>query len=330
MITIGVVACGAVSAACSYNHPAAGNSSPVRTAAGHAFAVRTGVAATTSSSPSSSLGPSSGLGPSITTPAMPHVMVIVEENHSYDQVIGNPAMPYLNSLAASYGLATNYAGVSHPSEPNYLAMISGSIWNNPQDATPQESTYPGPTLVDQLAAKGIGWKAYIEDMPTACDTSDNYGPGGYDVNHNPFMYFDSVRNSPAQCARDVPYPQFAIDLTSGSAPPFLFVTPNTTHDMHDGTYQQGDRWLAQQFPVILASAWYRQGGIVIVTFDEGETSDQVATIVISAANHGSRLAAPTNHYGLLRGVEELYGLPLLGAAASTENGDLLPLLRAGG
>jgi acid phosphatase len=257
-------------------------------------------------------------------------MVIVEENHSYDEVIGNPAMPFLNSLATTYGLATEYSGVSHPSEPNYLAMMSGSIWNNPQDTTPQDGRYPGPTLVDQLIAKGIGWKAYMEDMPTACDTSDNYGPGGYDVNHNPFMYFDSVRNSPAQCSRDVPFTHFANDLNSGSAPPFLFVAPNTTHDMHDGTYQQGDGWLSQQFAVILASSWYQQGGVVIVTFDEGETSDKVATIVVSAANHGGRLATPTNHYGLLRGVEELYGLPLLGAAASSANGDLLPMLRAGG
>jgi phospholipase C len=304
---VGIVVLGAVVVGCSANHPAAGPKStgPPR-----------GVSATGTPVPSKA------------STTVPHVMIIVDENHSYDEVIGNPAMPFLNSLATNYGLATDYSGVSHPSEPNYLAMISGSIWNDPQDATPQDGTYPGPTLVDQFAANGIGWKAYMEDMPAACDLSDDYGPGGYDVNHNPFMYFDDVRNSPAQCARDVPFTQFAVDLNNGSAPPFMFVAPNTTHDMHDGTYQQGDAWLAEQFRTVLASSWYRQGGIVIVTFDEGETSDKIVTIVASTANRGRRLTAPTNHYGLLRGVEELYGLPLLGEAASTVNGDLLPLLVA--
>ncbi|MFI5091456.1 MAG: alkaline phosphatase family protein, partial [Terriglobales bacterium] len=96
-------------------------------------------------------------------------MVIVEENHSYEEVIGNPAMPYLNSLASTYGLATNYTDLSHPSEPNYLGMISGSIWDNPADLTPQADSYSGTTLVDQLAAAGVSWKAYMEDMPAACD-----------------------------------------------------------------------------------------------------------------------------------------------------------------
>jgi acid phosphatase len=260
--------------------------------------------------------------------AAPHVMVIVEENHSYDQVIGNPDMPFLNQLARTYGLATDYAGVSHPSEPNYLAMVSGSIWDDPQDRTPQDGTYSGPTLVDQLAARGIGWKAYLEDMPHACDTTDTYGPGNYDVNHNPFVYFRSVRDATAQCGRDVPFGQFASDLGDGSTPPFVFVAPNTAHDMHDGTPAQADSWLSSQFRAIFASNWYRQGGTVVVTFDEGETSDRVATVVVSEADRGvAHLTARANHYALLRGIEELYGLPYLGAAADPANGDLTPLLQ---
>lgn len=258
----------------------------------------------------------------------PHVMVIVEENHSYDQVIGNADMPFLNQLASTYGLATDYTGVSHPSEPNYLAMVSGSTWGDPQDTTPADGLYPGPTLVDQLAARGIGWKAYLEDMPHACDTTDTYGPGNYDVNHNPFVYFRSVRDSAAQCARDVPFSQFASDLHDGSLPPFVFVAPNTAHDLHDGTPAQADSWLSAQFSAIFASSWYRQGGIVVVTFDEGETTERIPTVVVSAADRGvAQLTAPADHYALLRGIEELYGLPYLGAAADPGNGDLTPLLR---
>jgi acid phosphatase len=252
-------------------------------------------------------------------------MVIVEENHSYEEVIGNTAMPYLNSLASTYGLATNDSDVSHPSEPNYLAMISGSIWDNPQDLTPQQDSYAGTTLADQLAAAGVGWKAYVEDLPSACDLTDSF-TGNYDVNHNPFMYFSGIRNSPAQCARDVPFTQLAPDLNSGAAPPFIFVSPNLINDMHDGTFQQGDAWLQQQMPVILASSWYHQGGIVIVTFDEGTSTERVATIVISASNHGVQLTGALNHYGMLRGLEESYGLTLLGGAANPANGDLKALL----
>lgn len=263
------------------------------------------------------------------TASAPHIMVIVEENHSFGEIIGNSAMPFFNSLASTYVLATNYSGVSHPSEPNYLAMVSGSIWNNPQDVTPAESTYPGPTVVDQLAQAGIGWRAYMEDMPSACDLSDTYGPGGYDVNHNPFVYFRSVRDSASQCAQVVPFSRFATDLASGAAPPFIYVSPNTTHDMHDGSPQQGDAWLSLQFRAIFASSWYRAGGTVVVTFDEGETSDRVATVIVSQADRGApRLTTAVNHYGLLRGIEQSYALPLLGQAANPANGEIASLLHA--
>lgn len=259
---------------------------------------------------------------------VPHIMIIVEENHSSDEVIGNSSMPFFNSLASDYGLATDYTDVSHPSEPNYLAMISGSVWDDPQDRTPQDDVYNGSTLVDQLAARGIGWKAYLEDMPRACDRPDTYGPGRYDVNHNPFMYFQGIRDSEEQCARDVPFSQFGPDLSTGSAPPFLFVAPNTEHDMHDGTPAQADAWLKQQLDLVMTSDWYRRGGVVVVTFDEGETSEQVPTVVVSQADRGiARLRTPVNHFGLLRGIEERYGLPLLRAAADPRNGDLSPLLR---
>src|ERR687888_338563 len=164
------------------------------------------------------------------TGGTPHVLVIVEENNSDSAIIGNSQLPYMNSLAQNYGLATNWWGVSHPSLPNYLAMVSGSIWNDPPDTTPSDGTYSGPTFVDELASEGIGWKAYMEDMPQPCDLTDTYGPDYYDVNHNPFVYFDSIRNDPAQCNRVAPFDQFATDLSSGQAPPFMFVSPNLMDD----------------------------------------------------------------------------------------------------
>jgi phosphatidylinositol-3-phosphatase len=295
--------------------------------------------ATTASSPKSSPGPSSVSSPSPSpAPApsasptqsggLPHVMVIVEENNSYSAIIGNSQLPYINSLAQTYGLETNWWGVSHPSLPNYLAMASGSIWNNPADTTPQNGTYPGPTFVDELASKGIGWKAYMEDMPKPCDLTDTYSPGSYDVNHNPFMYFDTIRNSNVQCNRDVPFGEFATDLSTGQAPPFMFVVPNLNDDMHDGSYATADGWLQQQLKLVLGSSWYAQGGIVVLTWDEGESGgDQIATIVISASNHGVRVGSYGTHYGLTRAIEEVYGVGLLANSASLSYGDLSSLMK---
>jgi phospholipase C len=253
-------------------------------------------------------------------------MVIVEENHSLQQVIGNSQMPYLNSLAIRYGLATDWNDLSHPSLPNYLGLVSGSIQNNPQDTTPADRTYPGPTVVDQLAHAGYSWKAYMEDMPRPCDLTDTYSPGAYDVNHDPFVYFDSIRSDPAQCNRIVPFTEFASDLRNNTAPDFIWVSPNLIHDMHDGGYAQGDAFLQEEISLVLASRWYKAGGTVILTFDEGETTEQVATIVISLHTaRGARLTAAGSHFGTLRAIEETYGLPLLGGAARSSSGDLRSL-----
>src|SRR4029077_17719902 len=169
----------------------------------------------------------------------PHVMVVLMENTSYEQIVGNSAMPFVNGQMAGNGYVST-TDLSHPSEPNYLGLTSASIYDNPQDLTPQNETYPGPQFTDELASAGIGWKAYMEAMPQACDLTDQFSPANYDVNHNPFMYYNSVRNTANQCNLDVPYPQLTTDLNSGTAPPFIWVTPNLIHAMHDGTPAQGD------------------------------------------------------------------------------------------
>jgi phosphatidylinositol-3-phosphatase len=297
--------------------PAAG---PVRTPARSHVPVS---AATPTPKPTPKPRPAPKPRPQPKRPGHPHVMVLVEENHSLQQVIGNRHMPYLNGLARRYGLATHWNDLSHPSLPNYLGLISGSIQNNPQDTTPADRTYRGPTVVDQLAHAGYSWKAYMEDMPRRCDLTDTYSPGSYDVNHNPFAYFRSIRRNPAQCHRVVPFSEFARDLRYNRAPDFIWVTPNLIHDMHDGGYAQGDAFLRKQMSLVFASRWYRAGGTVIITFDEGETTEQVATLVISRhTRRGAHLTAAGNHYGTLRAIEKTYGLPLLGKAARASSGNL--------
>jgi hypothetical protein len=254
------------------------------------------------------------------------VLLVLEENHGYQQVIGNSQLPFIGSLAARYGLASDWFDLSHPSLPNYLGLTSGSTWGNPSDTTPQDRTYPGPSFADQLAARGIAWKAYMEDMPRRCDLGDQFGPGQYDVNHNPFIYYRSVRGSRSQCGRVVPFAALASDLSSGTAPAFMWVSPNLVHDMHDGTAAQADSWMRDLMQRVTASRWWSKGGTVVVTWDESETGDQIVTIVVSARLHHAILTARGDHYGTLRGLEEVYGVPLLGGAASPGHGDLRPLL----
>jgi hypothetical protein len=229
----------------------------------------------------------------------------------------------VNGLVNSNG-SVSTTDLSHPSLPNYLGYVSGSIQNNPQDTTPQVDNYAGPQFTDELASAGIAWKAYMQDMPVACDLTDQYSPGNYDVNHNPFMYFNSVRNNPSQCNRDVPYPQLTADLNAGTAPSFIWVSPNTINDMHDGTPAQGDAFLQGLVTQVQASSWWTAGSRIVITWDEGTQSEQVLTLVVGSA-HGTA-ATGGNEYGTLRGLEEAFGVGLLGHSADSNVGDILPLL----
>jgi phosphatidylinositol-3-phosphatase len=253
----------------------------------------------------------------------PHVMMVLMENTSYEGVVGNSQMPYVNGLVNTNG-SVSTTDLSHPSLPNYLGYVSGSIQNNPQDTTPQDGTYAGIQFTDELAAAGITWKAYMQDMPVACDLIDQYSPGSYDVNHNPFMYFNSVRNNPSQCNRDVPYSQLTADLNAGTAPSFIWVSPNTINDMHDGTPAQGDSFLHGLVTQVQASSWWTAGSRIVITWDEGTQSEQVLTLVVGSA-HGTA-ATGGNGYGTLRGLEEAYGVGRLGQSAGSNVGDILPLL----
>ena len=272
--------------------------------------------------------PTSGpCGTASTPPATySHVIWVWMENHSYDTIIGSPSAPYINYLAQACGLATNYHNVSHPSLPNYVAGTSGldlaGIKQFRTDCNPSKHCS---TSAPSIFGQGETWKAYEESMQSNCAPANS---GEYAVRHNPPPYFSSLSG----CSTlDVPYPQLASDLASGSLPAFSFVTPNLISDMHDGTVAQGDTWLANNLPTIFNSPEYQSGTTaVFVTWDEGEggTSDDcaanttdvgchVATIVVSPSTvPGTTSAALYKHYSLLKTTEDLLGLPELGLAAS--------------
>ena len=261
--------------------------------------------------------------PSTPLPAFSHIFTFVMENHSYDQIIGNTSSaPYMNSLAAQYGLATNYYGVIHPSLPNYIALTAGDTFTITKNCN--DCFIDTPNLVDQLETAGKSWKGYMESMPEPCYIGD--AGSRYRQKHNPFIYFDSIRNNPARCAKIVPFEQFDVDLQAGALPQYAWITPDMCNSMHDCSVKIGDDWLQLWVPKILASPAWQQNGVLFITFDEGRPSDDtgccvhavgghIVTLVISPlAKPGFQSNVAYNHYSLLRTIEEAWDLPLLNKA----------------
>jgi len=266
--------------------------------------------------------------------ATSRVVVVVEENHSIGQIIGSPQAPFLNRLAAKGTLLTSYFAITHPSLPNYLAMVSGGTQQITSDCG--GCNLDAPNLVDQLEAAGVSWKAYMEDLPAPC--SDAHMAGAYAKKHDPFMYFDSVRGDPSRCAKVVPLDRLDADLAAGQLPRLVFVTPNLDHDMH-GAGEGGndaaliaaaDRWLEGLYGKLAGSSAWREDTRLVVTWDEGHgtgaaggptgccggqaTGGNVATIVAGPGVRPARDNATYSHYALLRSIETLLQLPLLGHA----------------
>ena len=257
-----------------------------------------------------------------TLPNFSHVFLIVMENEESTGIMGNNAAAYINTLAAGHGLATQYFAVSHPSLPNYLALTAGSTFGIASDCT---GCYVDATnIADQVESSGRSWKAYLESMPSSCFVGDAYP---YMQKHNPFIYYNDVRTNPARCAEHVvPFTQLSTDLVNGTVPNLAWITPNMCNDMHDCSIATGDAWLANVVPGILASSAFQNGGVLFITWDEGESSagccgnaagGQVATLVIAPNGvAGLRSTIAETHYSLLRTIEDAWGLSALGQAAS--------------
>jgi hypothetical protein len=242
-------------------------------------------------------------------PAFDHIFVIVMENRSAAEVVDNTlSAPFFNQLASQYGLAANYVAVSHPSLPNYLALMGGDTFGITDDCT--RCFLAAPNLVaDRIVPSGRTWKAYMESMPSACFDGDRYP---YAQKHNPFFYFDDIRLT-AQCQDVVPFSSLADDLASAdSTPSFVWITPNLCNDMHDCPLWAGDTWLAGTLPQILSSpAFTTQTSLVLITWDEadGPGANAVPCLVIApGVPPGFRSPAAYTHYSLLRTIEDAWGL----------------------
>ena len=245
-------------------------------------------------------------------PSFSHIFVLVFENKEYSSVLGNPKAPTFNLMARRYATLKNYYGVAHPSLPNYLALVSGSTHGIAEDCT--RCSVNAPNLVDALEESGKTWKVYAEDIPRVGYTGGLVGR--YDKQHNPFVYFRDVLGNAGRLQDIVPFTNLRADLASGRLPDFAFVIPNLCHSTHDCPVSMGDAWLRTALPPLLQLP----NTAVFVVFDEGATSARggghvPALVLGTAVKPHSRFTPVRTHYGLLRTVEDAWGLVHLGRSA---------------
>jgi hypothetical protein len=321
-LAIGALCAAAVASACAGGpaSPSAGavaSSAPSMALAGspESAATPTGEPAPTASPASPTAAPSpSGTG----VPDFRHVYVIIMENKEYSSIVGKSSAPYLNSLIARYGLATQFYAETHPSEPNYIALTSGGLQGTNSDGAYNLDV---PNLFDQIEASGRTWHVYAQGFPGNCFGSYQAlpvadGPGAvgdYVRKHNPAISYKSISGNPTRCANITGLAGF-----DPGAADFEFIVPNEINDMHSSSVAAGDAFLKTFLPEILDSPAFADS-VLFITWDEGDSDinggGHIATIVASPdMAPGSKLTATCNHYSMLRTIELAWGLPLLGEA----------------
>lgn len=229
---------------------------------------------------------------SASVPQFDHVVVVVEENKAYSQIIGSRQAPFINSLVAGGVLFTKSYGVTHPSQPNYLALFSGSTQHVKDDN--DHGVFKAPNLAQALRQQHLSFMGYTD---------------GVVRKHNPWLQFSKLPKSVNQSMS-----HFPTDFTK--LPTVSFVVPNQAHDMHDGSIRQGDGWLASRLGRYAQWAT-THNSLLIVTFDEDDDSDKnhIATIFSGANIVPGESDVLINHYNVLRTIEEIYDLAPVGRSA---------------
>jgi acid phosphatase len=262
-----------------------------------------------------------------------HVVVVVEENHSLSQVIGNPAMPYFNSLATTYALATQYYANTHPSIGNYFMLTTGQLITNNDGTT---ATVTADNIVRHLLIAGKTWKGYAENLPATGYLGPDVFP--YVRRHYPVSFFSDVVHSSVQRLNLVPFSHFPADLANGHLPDFSLVIPNLQDDAHNcpaglvtcsdaQVLKATDNWLKTHIAPLIANPAFKADGILIIVFDEGRAGDnahgggRVAAVIVGPkVRRGFKSNAFYQHQNVLRTVLVALGAKTsLGAAAGARS-----------
>ena len=245
------------------------------------------------------LGGSSSAASAVPTPD--HVVVVVMENHAYSQVIGSSSAPYINSLkTGGAGLTQSYA-ITHPSQPNYYALFSGSTQGVTDDSCVTPGFSSAANLASEAIAAGRTWASYNESLPSQGSTTCS--SGNYAQKHDPWFGFKNVPTSSAKT-----FAQFPTDYST--LPQISFVTPNLCSDMHDCSVSTGDTWLKNNLGGY--ATWAKtHNSLLVVTFDEDNrlSGNRIPTVLYGQpVTAGSSSSATYNHYDLLRTLEDTQGL----------------------
>jgi phosphatidylinositol-3-phosphatase len=240
-------------------------------------------------------------------PEPAHTVVVVMENHSYADIVGSPAAPFINNLARRGALFTRSHAVTHPSEPNYLALFSGSTQGVADDGCPYR--FGAPNLAADLIRAGKAFAGYAEDFPGP--GSSVCSAGDYARKHVPWADFSNVPGSVSLPFTSFPATAFA------RLPSVSFVIPNLCHDMHDCSVAAGDAWLRAH--IGLYADWaMRHDSLLILTWDEddGSQANHITTIFTGQMVRPGRYGEPISHYTVLATIEAAYALPRDARAAT--------------
>lgn len=238
-------------------------------------------------------------------PAYSRVVVVVEENHTAQSIIGNKAAPFMNSLASGGALMTESFAVAHPSQPNYLALFAGDTFGVSSDVCPLDLG-AAPNLASELIASGRSFGGFSEGLPAV--GSPVCKAGGYARKHAPWTNFSNVPPSAS-----MPMSAFTGDA---GLPTVSFVVPDLNDDMHDGSIPTADAWLAAHLSGY--ANWAKaNNGLLIVTWDEDDDSadNRIPTLFYGAGIKPGAYGQPINHYSVLATIQEIFGLPRTGQAA---------------
>ena len=252
------------------------------------------------------------------TSVVTKALVIFVENHSLSQM--QSGMPYLNSLATTYGYATNYRALTHPSLPNYLAVAGGSTFGITDDGNPSSHPLSGPTVFGQALATGKTARVYAEDEPSTCYQSD---AGLYAVRHTAWPYF--VDEAAACRAGQLPSGSatsgaFATDAAAGTLPNVGWLIPNNCNNAHDCSLATADTWIKSMLPDVFNGPDWQSGRLaVVITADEDDYNgtNTVLTVVAHPSVHSKVVTSALNHYSLSAFLSAMSGsAPLRNAAGA--------------
>ena len=252
-------------------------------------------------------------------PNFDHIVLIMLENQDYVTATNSTQMPQLTALEQKYVLLTNYYAVTHPSLPNYIALMSGSTQGITSDC--DNCFVNQPNLTDEIEASGRTWKAYLEGMPTPCFVGNS---GKYVQKHNPLLYFDSIRLNAARCDRSIlPLTSLDGDLANNTLPNFSYIMPDLCNSGHDCSAATADNWVNAMVTKLQASPALGKNSLIVVAFDEGSAQGsgggQVAVLLISPTALPD-LSDNTSytHYSLLKTILAAWKLPELGQTAQAQ------------